>query len=62
MVPKIHEHLLQACKVKNHKHTVHDSDLQRNPGSNPLQDIIHNPTDGLFKRMHKHINSAFINT
>lgn len=41
---------------KIHKHTVHDSALQSNPGSNPLQDIIHDPNDGLFKRMHKHMN------
>lgn len=41
---------------ENRKHKVHDSALQGNPGANPLQDMIHDPKDNLFKRMHKHIN------
>ena len=62
MLLNIHEHSLTIMQSENRKHTVHDSALQGNPGSNPLQDIIHDPNDSLFKRMHKHINNAFINT
>ncbi len=48
---------ITSMQSKNHKRTVHNSVLQSNPGSNPLQGMIHNPDDGLLKRMHRHITT-----
>ena len=35
---------------------VHDIALQDNKGSNPLQDMIHDLSDDLFKHDHKRIS------
>ena len=51
------QHSLTVMQDKiygNHKHRVHDNALQDNKGSNPLQDMIHDPGDNLFKCIHKH--------
>ena len=38
---------------------VHDIALQDNKGSNPLQDMVHDLSDDLLKRIHKHKSYAY---